>query len=130
MLENIEYRFSRWAYRDDSEPLTGDVYKNRSKVLSNASFLTPGQCRHASADFVISLDSLEHFADPSGALNLMYDLLAPAARCKCLLGHLGCISLEDIAAPFPHGRASYSAGMHYAVGIVRRGTQRFRTSKK
>ena len=57
-----------------------DAARAKAGSLSNISFLKAEQCPRAFADVVISLDSFEHFADPSSALDLMYDLLAPGGE--------------------------------------------------
>lgn len=51
--------------------------REKASGLPNVVFLTPQQCPRASADFVISLDSFEHFDNPSAALDLINDLLRP-----------------------------------------------------
>jgi SAM-dependent methyltransferase len=48
---------------------------NKAAGVSNVRFLTPRQCPRESADFVISLDSFEHFENPSAVLDQTYDLL-------------------------------------------------------
>ena len=53
------------------------VARSKASSLPNVDFFTPQECPRADADFVISLDSFEHFTDPCGALALMYELLAP-----------------------------------------------------
>ena len=49
----------------------------KASGITNVRFLTPRQCPREAADFVISLDSFEHFDDPSAVLDLMNDLLRP-----------------------------------------------------
>ncbi|HEX8817051.1 MAG TPA: class I SAM-dependent methyltransferase [Terriglobales bacterium] len=59
----------------------------REEVLGNARekavgdprvvFMTPERCPQRAADYVISLDSFEHFANPAMMLEQMYTLLGP-----------------------------------------------------
>jgi SAM-dependent methyltransferase len=48
--------------------------------LPNVRFVTPEQCPRGAADFVISLDSFEHFENPSAMLELINDLLRPGGK--------------------------------------------------
>jgi SAM-dependent methyltransferase len=54
-----------------------DAARAKAGGIPNIQFITPQQCPRESADIVISLDSFEHFEDPSAALGLMNDLLCP-----------------------------------------------------
>jgi SAM-dependent methyltransferase len=48
--------------------------------LTNVRFVTPDECPRGTADFVISLDSFEHFENPSAMLDLINDLLRPGGK--------------------------------------------------
>lgn len=62
------------------------VGKAKTSRLPNVTFVTPDQCPRALADFVISLDSFEHFANPAAVLAMMYDLLAPGGSLLASFG--------------------------------------------
>jgi SAM-dependent methyltransferase len=57
-----------------------DAARKKASGLANVRFLNPQQCPRESADFVISLDSFEHFANPSATLDLINDLLRPGGE--------------------------------------------------
>ncbi len=57
-----------------------EAARRKASGLPNVQFLTPEQCPPGVADFVISLDSFEHFANPSAILDLINDLLRPGGR--------------------------------------------------
>jgi SAM-dependent methyltransferase len=77
-----------------------NVARAKTGGISNIQFLTPQQCPRESADIVISLDSFEHFADPSSALTLMHHLL-----------RLGGVLLTSFGPPWKHplGGHTFSA---------------------
>jgi len=54
--------------------------RRKASWMANVRFLTPQQCPPGLADFVISLDSFEHFENPSSMLDLINDLLRPGGR--------------------------------------------------
>ena len=54
-----------------------EVAREKAAGMPNVRFLTPQQCPLGSADYVISLDSFEHFENPSAMLDLINDLLRP-----------------------------------------------------
>jgi SAM-dependent methyltransferase len=57
-----------------------EAARNKAQGLRNVKFLTPQRCPRGLADFVISLDSFEHFSNPSAALDLINDLLRPGGK--------------------------------------------------
>lgn len=57
-----------------------EVARAKASGLRNVRFVTPQQCPPGSADFVISLDSFEHFENPSAALDLINGLLRPGGK--------------------------------------------------
>jgi SAM-dependent methyltransferase len=57
-----------------------DVARRKAAGMTNVRFLTPQECPTGSADYVISLDSFEHFENPSAMLDLINDLLCPGGR--------------------------------------------------
>jgi SAM-dependent methyltransferase len=63
-----------------------EVARTKASGLPNVRFCTPQQCPRGSADFVISLDSFEHFANPSAVLDLVNDLLRPGGELLASFG--------------------------------------------
>jgi SAM-dependent methyltransferase len=74
--------------------------RNKAATMSNVLFLTPDQCPRSFAEVVISLDSFEHFEDPSASLQLISELLS-----------LGGTLLASFGPPWKHplGGHSFSA---------------------
>jgi CelD/BcsL family acetyltransferase involved in cellulose biosynthesis/2-polyprenyl-3-methyl-5-hydroxy-6-metoxy-1,4-benzoquinol methylase len=58
----------------------------KSGELGNLQFLGPAQCPRGIADFVISLDSFEHFENPSAMLELINELLQPGGELLSCFG--------------------------------------------
>jgi SAM-dependent methyltransferase len=63
-----------------------NVARAKTGGIPNIQFLTPQQCPRESADIVISLDSFEHFENPSAALGLMNELLRPGGSLLASFG--------------------------------------------
>jgi len=63
-----------------------DIAREKSVGVGNVSFTTPEQCPQGSADFVISLDSFEHFDGPGKELKQMSDLLKPGGTLLASFG--------------------------------------------
>lgn len=76
------------------------VARTKASGIPNIQFLTPQECPRELADIVISLDSFEHFENPSAALGLMNDLLHP-----------GGVLLASFGPPWKHplGGHTFSA---------------------
>jgi CelD/BcsL family acetyltransferase involved in cellulose biosynthesis/SAM-dependent methyltransferase len=63
-----------------------EAARAKSQGLENLQFLNPAQCPKGIADFVISLDSFQHFEDPSAMLELINELLRPGGELLSCFG--------------------------------------------
>jgi CelD/BcsL family acetyltransferase involved in cellulose biosynthesis/SAM-dependent methyltransferase len=63
-----------------------EAARAKSRELENLQFLGPAQCPKGIADFVISLDSFEHFENPSAMLELINELLRPGGELLSCFG--------------------------------------------
>jgi 2-polyprenyl-3-methyl-5-hydroxy-6-metoxy-1,4-benzoquinol methylase len=96
-----------------------DAARRKASGLRNVRFLTPQRCPRGSADYVISLDSFEHFANPCAALDLINDPQRPAGNLLSSFGPRGITRLAATLFRPSRGRTCCFASARWLAGTTR-----------